>query len=251
MFMKRLVIAFAALLLASSAAQATDPTTIVDQNPAPAPTQTVNPELITQSIAVTGGTLYVSTLSQSRNYGGNGQPQAVAQTFVPVAAGGLTRYLPLMLGRTDTGLVMTATPGTGVFGISRTAGTSLVLTGEAANSSTVTDKVVFEFSLPDTYVAGANIAFVVNGAIAGASCSLTTASTLLTPTLYTEVNGVEAAVTTSAAQKWAKAQADYTFTVTGTGLVPGQHVAFEIIAAVTAANSNNCTGAINSVKYGA
>jgi hypothetical protein len=200
---------------------------------------------ISTSYAVTGGTVYIV---KDKAWGGS------SAVFVGAAAGGMTRYLPLMLGRGDTGLVLTATAGSGAFGISRTTGTSLLLTGETANTggtAAQTDKVAWEFNLPDTYVAGANLAFVINASIAGASCAITAGSTTLTPTLYTEVNGVEAAATggITGATQFGKTAANYTFTVVGTGLTPGAHVVFEVVMLVTASGANNCNGQINAVSY--
>jgi len=234
-----------ALAIASSAfAQSA----VFDQKTIPFSNVAGNSELLMQSYSVSGGTIYVTVLKQA---GMDGKEIGLTQTFVPTAAGGSTRYLPLVHGHTDAGATMTASAGAGVFGISRTAGSSLALTTEVANNNTKTDNVIWEFNLPDSYKAGSNIAVTVNGVISGASCSLTGGSTLLTVTPYTEVNGVETAVTVSAAQQWGKTAAAYTFTITGTGLVPGQHMTLELAAAVAAANSNNCTGSITNVSYGA
>ena len=65
---------------------------------------------------------------------------------------------------------MTATAGTptGTVGVKRTAGTSLTLDGETASSGAATDKAIWEFNLPTTYIAGANIPIVVNANYTGA-----------------------------------------------------------------------------------
>ncbi len=70
----------------------------------------------------------------------------------------------------------------------------------------------------------------------------------MTPTLYTETNGVEAAVTTSAAQQIPATATNLTFSVTGTSLVPGQHVLIELVMLVTTASGAG-TGLINSVAF--
>lgn len=72
----------AALFAGSVQAQ----TVVLDQNPAPAPTQCLNPELLTQSVAVSGGTLYVSTLSVN-GHPGPCQPIAVTSVFAPTTTG--------------------------------------------------------------------------------------------------------------------------------------------------------------------
>jgi hypothetical protein len=83
MKLKTLLAALAVVMLPIAAyAQ----TTVLDQNPAPVPTSAngpLNSELLTQSIAVAGGTLYVSTL---RGPGQNGVPIATTSTFAPAGA---------------------------------------------------------------------------------------------------------------------------------------------------------------------
>lgn len=236
----------AAALLALVALPAAAQTLVLDQVPSPAPSASagLNSELYTQYQSVAGGALYQGILKQP-----NGSVVALAQTFVPGGGGSAARYLPLIDGRSDAGLVMTGAAGTptGALGISRTAGTSLILAGEATSSSAKTNKVIWEFNLPSTYVAGANIPVIVNANYTG-SGTLTGASTTIAAQLYTEVNGVEAAVTTSAAQQFTGTATNYTFTVTGTGLVPGQHVMLEVVMLVTSASGAN-TGQINSVSF--
>jgi hypothetical protein len=168
-------------------------------------------------------------------------------TTLAAIQGPQTRYLSLTDAKADSGIPLTAAAGTpaGAVGISRTAGTSLQLVGEATSSSAKTDKAFFEFNLPSTYVAGAAIPVVVNAIVTG-SGTLTGASTTITVAAYTETNGVEAALTVSAAQQFDKTGETLTFTVTGTGLAPGQHVAVEITMLVTSASGAN-TGVINSV----
>ena len=244
--MLRSTVALAALLIAGHVLAQT---VILDQNPAPAPTQTINPELMTQSIAVTGGTLYVSTLAQGRQNGGNGQPQAVSSVFVPSSAGGITRWLPLTGAKSDVGVGLTATPGSSAFGVTRTAGTSLVLTGEATSASAKTDKAVWEISLPDSYVAGANVAVTVNANYTGAG-TVTAASTTITLAAYTvSSTGGETALTVSPAQQFTGTATNYVFTITGTGLVPGQRVIVEPVMLVTT-SAGAATGQINSVSFG-
>jgi hypothetical protein len=246
-FLRKLGLALAASILATGAMAQT---VVLDQAPSPSPTQNTISELVTQSISVAGGTLYVSTLAQSHQNGGNGQPQAVASTFVPVASGGLTRYLALTNAKSDLGVPMTATAGTpaGTVGVTRTAGSVLVLTGEATSgASAKTDKALFEFDLPDTYVAGANIAVTVNCNYSGTV--VTTASTTMTVAAYSEINGVEAALPVTAAQLIPATAGNLVFTVTGTGLTPGAHVALELVMLVTS-GSGAVTGQINAVSFG-
>lgn len=218
---------------------------VFDQLSLPATSVSGESELVLQSYAVSGGTIYFSLF---RPPGENpSAPWQQDSVFVPGNAGGLTRYLALTSGKADTGAGLTATATGGAMGISRTAGTSLVLVGEATSSSAKTDKAVFEFNLPDSYVAGSNIVFSVNASVTG-SGTLTGASTTMTPTLYTEVNGTETALTISAAQQIVAAGSTLAFTVTGTGLVPGSHVTLELVMLITSASGAN-TGQVNAVSY--
>lgn len=218
-------------------------TTVLDQTTVPFTGGNLC-EIVTQSIAVSGGTLYQAIMSSGVP---GTQPLGIDQTFVPAAAGGIARYLSLVHARGDSGIALTASAGSGNMGIARTAGTSLALVGEATSSSGVTDKAIFEFNLPDSYVAGSNIAVTVNAIITG-SGTLTAASTTLTVTPYTEVNGVETAVTVSAAVQVTKTGGNLTFTITGTGLTPGAHLVLELVLLVTT-SAGACTGQINSVSY--
>jgi len=241
------ILGIAALIL--SPALALGQTTSLDQIPAPVPSTSntgLNSENLLQYYAVPGGAVYQSFFRQP---GQGGQLVPGGMAFVPGGGGPLTRYLPLIDGHSDLGVPMTAAAGTpsGTVGVSRTAGTSLVLTGETTSSSAKTNKVIFEFNLPTTYIAGANIPVIVNANYAGGG-TVTAASTTITAQLYTETNGVEAAVTTSAAQQFTLTAANYTFTVTGTGLVPGQHVMLELVMLVTT-SAGGATGQINSVAF--
>jgi len=200
-------------------------------------------ELLVQKYSVPGGTLYVSALKSSTSVGAS---VSLAQSFVPSASGGLTRYLRLTDAKSDAGVPLAATAGSGVVGISRTAGTSLQLVGEATSASAKTDKALFEFDLPDSYVPGANIPVDVNCLATGGT--ITAASTTMTVAAYTEVNGVETPLTVSGAQEIPSTAADLIFTVTGTGLQPGSHVLLELTMLVTT-SAGAGMGTINSVSY--
>lgn len=221
-----------------------------DQIPAPVPSASLTDpsksELYIQNQSVSGGTLYTPILKPA---GVGATPQLGGSVFVPTAATSPTRYLALTNGKSDLGVPMTAAAGTpsGTVGVTRTAGTSLTLDGEATSGNAKTDKVIFEFDLPDTYVAGANIPLIVNQNYSG-SGTVTAASCTITATAYTETNGVEAALTVSAAQQMTSTAGNLTFTITGTSLVPGQHVVVELTMLVTSASGAN-TGHLNSVAF--
>lgn len=204
-------------------------------------------DLFTQSINVSGGTLQVTVLKQP---GSPGLPIGVAQTFIPAATGGRARFLPLTNGKSDLGVPMTAAAGTptGTLGVSRTAGTSLVLVGEATSSSAKTNKALWEFTLPDSYVAGQNIAVVINQNYVTTG-TVTAAATTLTPVFYLEsATGGETSQTITAAQQMTVSATNLTFTVTGTSLTPGARVVLEVTMLVTT-SAGAATGQINSISF--
>lgn len=210
----------------------------------------VGREIAVFTRAVTGGTLYITVLR------GNGasDPVAVATNFVPASVNPASRLLPLSDAKADTGVPLTATPTGGAMGVLRTAGTSLVLGTETTTANAKTDKAMWEFRLPDTYIAGSAITFTVHANTAGAG-TLTAASTSINAAFYTEsAAGVEAAVTmTGGAQTLTASDAAYSWVLTGasataSSLVAGSRVAFEATMVITSSASNN-TGQINSVAY--
>ena len=195
------------------------------------------------SHAVTGGTIYTA-ISPS----GVGD-SAPAMVFVPTGAASPQRRLRLTDAYSDVGVGLTATATGGAMGVSRTAGTSLALVGEATSSSAKTDKAMWEFDLPDSYVAGANIPVSVNVQITG-SGTLTAASCTLTVAVYTESDvGVEAAIAgITAATQIVAAGSTLVFTVPGTGLASAQRCVLELTMLITSSSGAN-TGQINSVAY--
>lgn len=217
-----------------------DPT-VVSTGSLPGYNTTPGGEFAVTSQAVSGGTLYITSARGPNGITG------LSTDFVGTGAGGSNRYLSLTNAKADTGVSLTATPTGGAMGVARTAGTSLALLGEATSSNAKTDKAFFEFNLPDSYVANANIAVSVNAAVLGTG-TLTAVSTTMTVAAYTETLGVETALTVSAAQQMVAAGSTLVFTVTGTGLVPGQHLGLELVGLVTTASGAN-TLEVNSVWY--
>jgi len=193
----------------------------------------------TTSVPVSGGTLYVTTISDHNDV------VAATQSFVPSSAGGAERFLMLTRALSIAGIALTATPGAGAFGITRTDGTSLVLTGEATSgAANKTDQAIWEVNLSDSYVAGRDIALTVNCNTVGTV--ITAASTTLTPTAYSQSDGVETALTVSAAQQIPATATDLIFTITGTGLTPGMSIVVVLTMLVTT-SSGAAHGVINSV----
>lgn len=162
------------------------------------------------------------------------------------------RHLPLTSAKSDAGVALTATATGGAMGVSRTAGTSLQLVGEATSSSAKTDKAMWEFVLPDTYNAGAAVGVTANAAISG-SGTLTAASCTLALNVYSEVNGVETALTVSPAaaspQQITAAGADINWSITaGNSLAVGARLVAELTMVITSSSGAN-TGEINAMKF--
>lgn len=161
------------------------------------------------------------------------------------------RHLLTSNAKSDLAVSLTATATGGAMGITRVAGTSYVLVGEVTSSNAKTDKAMWETNLPDTYAAGANIPFTVNASIAG-SGTLTAASCTIVLAAYTENTGVETAITVtpSTGVQMTAAGANMNWVVSGTGLIVGQRLVFELTMLVTTSSGAN-TGTINKVEFNA
>jgi len=201
-------------------------------------------EVVTSSLAVGGGTVYVVA---AHGLSSPAAPPSVGCFFQPSGQASLRRNLPLVTARSDTGAVLTATAAAGAMGIARTAGTSLTLVGETTNANGLTDKAIFDVVLPDSYMAGADIPVTINAGTSGAG-TLTLATSSMTLAAYSVVNGVETALVVSAARLIPAAAADLAFTITGTGLTPGERVVLELVMLITT-SAGARTGVVNSVSY--
>jgi hypothetical protein len=176
-------------------------------------------------------------------------PDFASGALVLVAAASGNHLMALTDAKSDAGVPLTSTATGGAMGVSRTAGTSLVLVGEATSASAKTDKALFLFNLPSTYVAAGNFTVSVNCAATGGT--ITAATTTMTVNAYTEVLGVETGLTVSAAQEIPATAATLTFTVTGVaGMAPGSQIAIELVMLVTTSASAG-TGTVYSVSYSA
>ncbi|MGD0106315.1 MAG: hypothetical protein ABSC06_20080 [Rhodopila sp.] len=203
-------------------------------------------EVFLLSETVPGGTVYMVA-----NQSGLSGLTGAGSTFVPISAGGLQRTLALTSVKTDAGVPVTAAPSATTFGIARTAGASLSLFGATTSgAATVTTKGIWEFNLPDSYVAGAAIPVVVD-AVVPTAADVTALATTMTLAAYTESPlGAEAALTvTSALEIPVTTAAPLAFTITGTGLAPAQRVVLELTMAVTTTAGGASFGQVNSVAY--
>lgn len=200
-----------------------------------------NQELVS-SVAVPGGTLY--TVATMNNGVIVGSPSTA---FVPVGAAAPQRYMRITDAKSASGVPLTTSVASGVPAVSRVAGSSLYLVGETVSGVAATDRAIFELVLPDSYVDGSDITATINANyVLGTSGVASAAATTMTLNAYTESNGVEAALTTSAAQRIPATSGDLAFTITGTGLTPGMRIMLELVMLVTS-TANNVTGHINSV----
>lgn len=171
-----------------------------------------------------------------------------AAQLAAIAQGGdqVNKWLALTDAKSDAGIPLAVAAAAGAFGVSRTAGTSLFLIGEATSGNAKTDKAMWEFNLPTSYKPATDIPIVVNcnyagvGTVTGASCTMTVQA-------YTEANGVETALTVSAAQQIPSTATNLTFTLTGTNLTPGQRIVIELVMLITSASGAN-TGQVNRLS---
>jgi hypothetical protein len=175
-------------------------------------------------------------------------PGGALQLVGVEGSSGTGRFLLFKDARTDAGLSLTGTAGSGAMAVARTVGTSFHIVGETTSASTVTDKVIWELDLPDTYAAGAPIPVSVESQITGAG-TIVAASCTQALAAFSEVNGVEAALTvTGGTQQMVAAGGALAWSVAGTGLTPGSHIVLEITQVVDSSSGSN-TGQINSASF--
>lgn len=251
----RTFLATAAFGLAFSASLAlASPSQVFDQIPMPVPGASnsgTQSEINVQQYGISGGTLYYGCWrGPGAVVTGPNFPQGCFSLgFVPTnLSGTYTRWLSLSDARFDSGIVGAASGASAPnFNISRTAGTSYDLSGVATSSSAVTTKFLFETNVASTYVSGTAIPVTVNANYTGTG-TITAASTTLTLNAYTEVGGVETAITgITAAQDFTGTAANYVFNIpSSAGLSAGQHIAIEVVMLVTSASGAN-TGQLNAV----
>lgn len=159
-------------------------------------------------------------------------------------------HLALTDAKSDAGVALTATATGGAMGVARTAGTSLALVGEATSSNAKTDKAMWEFNIPTSYNDGAVLPVTVNASVAGTG-TLTAVSTTLALAAYSEIDGVEAALSTSGGtQQMVAAGSNLSWNIAASNsLVAGQRLALELTMLVTTSTGAN-TGHINKVAVG-
>jgi hypothetical protein len=162
------------------------------------------------------------------------------------ASNGLgTIRIPLVAGKNSDGSVLTASPASGKFGVSLTAGTSEALTSETAQSNTKTDVAYFETVLPPSYVAGQDITLTVNAKVSG---TLTTKTIAAAAYKVADAGTQGSTLIATAAQAMTTSAADYAFTITGTTLSPGDRLGLLLTMVLTEAAAATQTGTVNSLR---
>jgi hypothetical protein len=156
--------------------------------------------------------------------------------------------LPLLEAFTSTGIPMTASASSSNFGISLTLGTSIALTTNAANSSTVTNTVAFEVVLPATYVAGSSFSVIVDGNYNLGSGTLGTNTLTATAYNVSAVGAFGSNLITSAAKAFPSTAGDLAFTCSGTGVAAGGKVVIKLVAVIQDTAGSNITAQINSIR---
>ena len=184
--------------------------------------------------------------------GGNAAFKLIQTT--PGGNGLVLSPAPLTNFKAATGTTLPATAAGGEFGFAITLGASFALIGETSNNSSKTDDAIFEYVVPESYIAGQNLTVTVN-------CQVTTAGA---PTYGTKTVQVKAYPVTAAGVMAADigpgaatalngtptvAQA-IPFTITGTSLVPGQRIVFEVESVLHDTGGVACNMNINSVLVG-
>lgn len=161
---------------------------------------------------------------------------------------GAVIQVPLTEMRTNTGAVLSASSGSGFFGISNTTGTSLALTSAAANSTTVTSTALYELVMPYNF-SGGNFNITVNAAITIGAGTLTTKTVAAHCYLLANA-GTSGAdlVTTTAITFTANTAADYVFSVTGATVTGGARLIITVVTVITETAGSNVTNTVNSVR---
>ena len=163
----------------------------------------------------------------------------------------VTNPLRLIEAKNAVGTTIVSTgAASGNFTMTLTAGTSETLAGEAAQGNTKTDTALFELVLPTTYRGGNNLTVTFHASYA---CTGTAGTKTLAAHVYpVAATGASSAdLVTTSAQTITTSDAAYSFTATGTSLLPGQRILVTGVAAMQeTGGSSPCTAWINSGTAG-
>lgn len=146
------------------------------------------------------------------------------------------------------GAPLAAAAAAGDFGVTCTPGTVLQLISEVANNNTKTDKALWEFVVPDSYVAGQDLSLIINAEINGAGTPGT--KTVDAEVFEQATNGTGTTdICATAAQAIAANAADYTFTITGTNIAPGDVLLVVVTIVLQETAATALTAVINSARF--
>ena len=197
-------------------------------------------------------TLNVAAQAGARTYtvpdaGGNATFNMTPGTLN--ASGLATIQLGLTSSRNKDGTVITATPGSGLFSVSSTVGSTLTLIGQNSKSATITSDSIWEWSTPPAYIAGQNLTVTVNAVAAGTG---TNGASTIGVTAYSINNsGTFSGNIGPATQNLGTVAADYAFVITGTSLIASEKVLLDLqTKAIETGGSNNLNAQINSIRVG-
>lgn len=156
--------------------------------------------------------------------------------------------LNLMDGRNTNGTALDATGSATNFAISSTPGTSLRLLGASATGLTRTNTAIYSVTLPSSYIPGRDITLTVNAARTGTGTVGT--NTVDFQAYRVATDGTQGAdIVTTAAQTISATATDYTFTVTGTGLVAGDRLLVQLVTVMQETGAvNPLTAQVNSIR---
>lgn len=180
---------------------------------------------------------------------GAGFRLAPTSVSVPIGVNGIVETpLALTAARTPTGIALGASAAAGLFGHSITLGTASKLVGEAAQNNSKTSDALFEVVLPLNYVAGEDVAVVVNAAFSGSGTAGT--KTIDANAYAVDADGDHSAdLVSTAAQNIATDAADYAFVIDGEDLAPGSRLLIRVRSVLSeTGNANPVTAAVNSVR---
>jgi hypothetical protein len=156
--------------------------------------------------------------------------------------------LNLMDGRNTNGTALDATGSATNFAISSTPGTSLRLLGASATGLTRTNTATYEVTLPSSYIPGRDVTLTASANRTGTGTAGT--NTVDFAAYRIADDGTQGAdLVTTTAQAITGTAADYAFTVTGTGLVPGDRLLLSVVTVMQETGAvNPLTAQVNSIR---
>lgn len=206
-------------------------------------TQAQASSLTVDDIGGAAGFIHTFTSAQAAP-GVLSRADAVTETGVTIKRG-------ILDGRYLDGSVLAPSAGAGKLGIGTTATfgspATLSLVTEVANSSTKTDDVEYEVTLPPDYVAGSAITVAVTQAITIGAGTLST-KTLTVDAFKVAADGTVGSNLGPAAQNLTNASSTLSFAITPTGLVAGDKLLIQLQTVLTETGASNVTANLTSIN---